>query len=199
MTVLSTGPFSISLVTNTDLFVPFVIYATPLPNPGFGNRWERIRELQKTAQLIEFGVEDFVETGQFGTDGDDFTFEIARPVSATVAFGNNKARITLVGHIRKGRETGNTPTDPAEIAPKKTGDDVDVINANEIRTGQGAFNAANFDHVEVVDEYASELRRIFSDNSIVQFVDRMKIDVVEVLGVRYGNIGRNSGRHFNNS
>lgn len=195
MTILSTGTLSNSPFTSNDLFIPFKIFARMLQtssNPFAGNRWERIRAEEKTANLIEGSLLDLVRNGRSSTDeSDDYEFEFAFPVAFTRQFGNEPSRITIVGHLRGDRKTLVNSAGDTE-PPKKIADDVNQINASESLSGQGAFNAANLKPNDVVVSLANELLDLFSNPSEIPFIDRVEVMSVEIFGIPYGR----RGRHF---
>jgi len=183
MTVLLGQVYSENPVVNSDLFIPFIIYAEILPDPGYGNRWEMIRERERIANLIEMSL-DQIEVGGFTTGEDDDVYEIAQPVHFVPAFGQNVPRFTIAGHLKKTRLN-----DPP---PKKIANDVIQLNDNQAITGQGAFNSVNIIPNVWVNAIAKYLRDLFGDSTRIQFADKMKVMGVEVLGIRYGW----RGRHF---
>lgn len=201
MTALSDNTFLVnSQYTSNRLFMPFTIQARMVQsaaNPFAGNRWERIRAEEKTANLIEGSLRTLMHDGLTSATGDDYNFFFAFPLAFTRQFGNEPARVTIVGHIKGDRTLQGTDTagNSTFKPPKKVAADVNQINANEAISGQGTFNAANLDPDPVVDALANELFTLFSDETQIQFIDRVEIMSIDVMGVLYGR----RGRHFSPS
>lgn len=81
---------------NTTSFVPFRAYLREVPVEGGGRRWTQIRDLQKTAHIIET---ELVAAG----------WNIARPVAFKPQFGNKTAEIVLNGFV--GRPDADYPVE----------------------------------------------------------------------------------------
>lgn len=196
MTALSTHVLGNSGITRPNVFAPFTVYARfqqHSANPMSGNRWEKYRAEQYNAELIERSLRTLVEEGETAGTEDDFELYIAFPIAFTRQFGQEPSRITISGRFRgSAKEIDTSGETEPHFPPKKTVDDIDQINANELRTGQGAFNAANLDPKDVVRQFAVQIRDLFSDSSRIDFIDRVEVIAVEVFGIRYGR----GGRHF---
>lgn len=176
MTILSTGPFSVSPFVGTQLYTPFVLYGelrqTDQLTFGGDTRWEKIRALEKVSNIIE-------------TQLRNEDIDIAYPVKFTNQFGNEPARVTINGNWNHDNVTSGT-TPPLKIA-----DDVDRINTNVVYTGQGAFNSADLIPSSDVDDIVSEIKSWF-ESVIGDFINVMTL---EVNGILYGR----RGRHFPNT
>ena len=175
MTILSTGPLSVSPYAYQGVYTPFTLYGELKQTSSLtfsGNRWERIRQLEKTANIIELTLRSE-------------SVDIAYPVKFTNQFGNEPARVTINGNWGDGNRSevtaGTKP--PAKIAA-----DVDRINANVVETGQGSFNAADLDPDPAVDELVSDIKAFF-ESKVGTLIEVMALDV---HGVMYGR----RGRHF---
>lgn len=195
MTALTTHMLGPSGVLREKLFVPFTIYARfeqTASNPLIGGRNERYRAEQKNAEYIERSLRDYVENGATASTEDDFELFISFPIAFTRQFGNEPARITISGSYRGSNIEIDTTGTPVFFPPKKIAADVDHINANELRTGQGSFNAASLDPNDTVNQFANQISDLFSNASLIPNIDRVEIMAVEVFGVRYGR----RGRHF---
>ena len=165
MTVLS-GPFSPSQTINDTTFVPFIIYVDV---PSYhGNRWERIRQIEKYVNLVESTlVENAEATG--------YNLEISTPIKYTFSFGNAVARMTIIGHIEK------LPTE----VPNQPTAEVDVINASELKTGYGATVNGNRTINPIIDLIALEL-----NNIIATLIPPRSVIAMDVCGIRYGKGGK---------
>lgn len=193
MTALSDNASSNSQYASNRIFAPFKIYARFLQNnvnPFAGKRWERIRAEEKVANLIEGSLRSIMENGLSVSAGDEYEFNFAFPVAYTRQFGNEPARITIVGSIERVR--GIERTDGELDPPKKIAADVTHINANEAVAGQGSFNAASLLPNEVVKDLANTILDLFSDETQVDFIDYVEVMSVEVYGIMFGR----NGRHF---
>lgn len=170
MTRLSTGPLSPSPFSVPEAHVPFKIYLrADLPH-GYGNRWERIRELEKQAQFIEDDILAYSEV-------DNCNIYIARPIAFTRQFAQFVARYTVVGNILK---TDN---------PKEPLEQVTRINTGEARTQYGAVNSADKSPVAIVDTYARQLYNLFRSGGTIGLTN-VTVLAIEVVGVRYGSGGK---------
>jgi hypothetical protein len=175
MTILSTGPFSVSRFAGVKKFTPYVLYGEIIQSdtiPFGGNtRWEKIRSLEKVANIVE------IELRRHGLD-------VAYPVKFTNHFGNEPARLTINGNWSSLDITGGTEP-PAKIA-----DDVIRLNANVVYEGQGSFNSADLMPSSDLDQLVIEIKSWFEDK-IGSYIDIMSL---EIHGVLYGR----RGRHFPN-
>lgn len=176
MTILSTGPFSISPFAHADIYTPFVLYGelkqTDQLTFGGDTRWERIRALEKVSNIIELELRN-----------EDI--DIAYPIKFTNQFGNEPARVTINGNWGAENVTSGT------LPPAKIADDVDRINTNVIYTGQGAFNAADLKPSSEIDDIVSEIKSWFE----LKIGDLIYVMSLEVNGILYGR----RGRHFPNT
>jgi len=195
MTELTTHILGNSGVTREKIFAPFTVYARfqqTDSNTFSGNRWEKWRAEQHTANLIERSLRTLVEDGRTDSTDDDFELYIAFPIAFTRQFGQSPARITISGSYRgSAKEIDTSGTEP-HFPPKKTASDVIQLNSEGKNVGQGAFNAANLDPNDTVRQFAVDIKNLFSDDSIIQFIDRVEVMTVEVFGIKYGR----NGRHF---
>lgn len=199
MTALTTHILGNSGTTRNRLFAPFTVYARFLQddfNTMSGNRWEKWRAEQHVANLIEMSLRTFVEQGESSTDSnDDYQLFVSFPIAFTRQFGQQPARITISGSYRGSSKEIDTSGIEPHFPPKKTAADVVQINANEVRTGQGSFNTANLDPNDTVRQFAVQIRDLFSDQSKIEFIDRVEVIAVDVFGIKYGR----GGRHFSPS
>lgn len=199
MTALTTHILGDGGTTRNRLFAPFTVYARFLQNDVntmSGNRWEKWRAEQFIAHLIERSLRTLVEQGESSTDAnDDYTLFVSFPIAFTRQFGQEPARITISGSYRGSVKEIDTSGVKPHFPPKKTATDVVQINANEVRTGQGAFNTANLDPNDTVRQFAVQIKDLFSDASKIEFIDRVEVIAVEVFGIKYGR----GGRHFSPS
>lgn len=194
MTVLSTGVFSQSPVTNARLFQPFFVQARMVQTntyPMAGNRWERYRAQQKVANLIEMDLKELVENGLNPSVGDDFGFFFSFPVAFTPRFGNEPDRVSFSGFIEGSRipESQNTDGSFNYSPPKKIAEDNNRIQYSSTERGPG-YNTGDLKPVAQVRDMATFLKDLFNSR-LSDYVDVMK---VEVSTVGYGR----RGRHFNN-
>lgn len=195
MTALTTHILGPSGVLREDIFAPFTVYARFLQdasNPMSGNRWEKWRAEQKAAELIERSLRTYVEEDDTASTEDDFTLFVSFPIAFTRQFGQEPSRITISGNYRGSVAPIDTSGEDVFFPPKQTAHDIDQINTNEVRTGYGSYNAANLDPIDVVDQFAVQIRDLFSDPNRIQFIDKVEVIAVEVFGIRYGR----RGRHF---
>ena len=195
MTILSTGILGNSPFTNDRLYVPFKVTASMAQSsamPFAGNRWERIRAAEKTANLIESSLRDLMINGLDAVTGDNYEYHFSFPVAFTPWFGNEPAKITVIGEVKGERTTATEGLtgEVIQIPPKKIASDVTHINANEAVTGQGSFNAASLDPDPALAALASDIWVDFSTPSIIPYIDRVEVMSVEVAGIPYGRRGR---------
>lgn len=195
MTALTTHILGKSGILRKEIFAPFTVYARfqqTAQNPMAGNRWEKWRAEQLAAQLIEDSLRNLVEDGYTASTEDDYEINIAFPIAFTRQFGQEPSRITITGSYRGSAVPIDTAGVKPLFPPKKIAENVNHVNANEPRTGQGSFNAANLEPLDVVNQFANEIRDLFSNANIIQFIDRVEVMTVEVFGIKYGR----GGRHF---
>ena len=195
MTALTTHILGSSGVLRKNVFAPFTVYARfqqNARNTMSGNRTEKYRAEQHTAELIELSLRDLVENGETAATSDDYELYIAFPIAFTRQFGQEPSRITISGRYRGSAASIDTSGVEPLFPPKKVSTDVDQINANELRTGQGAFNTANIDPLDIVNQFANQIRDLFSDPNRIDFIDRVEILTIDVFGIKYGR----GGRHF---
>lgn len=204
MTALTTHILGPSGVLRKNLFVPFNIQARfvqTASNPFSGNtRWEKWRAEQKNAEYIERALRNLVENGGTISTEDDFELYIAFPIAFTRQFGNEPSRITISGSYRGSNLAADTTGNVTFFPPKKIADDVDHINANELRTGQGSFNAANLDPKDVVNQFANQIGDLLMGvelltQSAQPIGDLVEVMSTEVFGIKYGR----RARHFSPS
>jgi len=198
MTALTTHILGNSGITRGNVFAPFTVYARfqqTDSNTFSGNRWDKWRAEQYTAGLIERSLRTLVEEGPTSGTEDDFELYIAFPIAFTRQFGQDPAHITISGRYRGSAKEIDTSGEEPHFPPKKTAANVNQINTNEVRTGQGAFNSANLDPNDTVRQFAVQIRDLFSDGTLIPFIDRVEVIAVEVFGIRYGR----RGRHFSPS
>lgn len=174
MTTLSTGPLSVSPNVYQGVYTPFVLYGELKQTNAMtygGNRWERIHAMDKAVNLMELTLKNEA-------------IDVA-PVKSTRAFGNTPARVTINGNWGTGSRVDitNGTKPPAKIA-----EDVERINANELRTGVGSQNAADLFPDPAVDDLVNDIKTWF-EGKIGSYIDVM---AVEVHGILYGR----NGRHF---
>lgn len=195
MTVLTTSILGPSGILRKNLFAPFTVYARLVQNSRVtmaGNRWEKIRAEEHTADLIEISLRDLVKNGESASTDDDYEVFVSFPIAFTRQFGQSPAHITISGSYRGSVEAIDTSGEKPFFPPKEVAEDVEHINANEIRSGQGSFNAANIDPLIIVNQFAKQIKDLFSDESRIPNIDRVEVIAVEVFGVKYGR----GGRHF---
>jgi putative transposon-encoded protein len=180
MTILSTGTLSLSPTYNSRLYTPFIIYGRILQTSSItmsGNRWERIRDIEKIANLIEITIQN---DGSILNDN----IEVSYPIKFTQAFGNEPARVTINGNYLGSREEVSGEYKP----PKKIAEDVERINTGVIETGQGSFNSADLEPSDTTNDIVTEIKNYF-DTLLASYIEIMAMDV---FGIMYGR----RGRHF---
>lgn len=183
MAFSSTGVLSENNEARARLSAPFSVYGKLIQSaslPFAGNRWEQWRAEQKIANLIELNIKN-----NFDLD----RWDIAFPIKFTRQFGQNPRRIQIVGNYMYRRDEYTDGVADTTFPPKKIADDVDRINANELRNGQGSWNAADLKPVDSVNDFANTIRMAFS---VDPFDDWFEVMTVEVFGIMYGR----TGRHF---
>lgn len=183
MTILSTGVPSTNLEATARLSVPFSVFGLLVQSasvPFSGNRWEQIRVEEKAANIVEIELKARLDADEY---------DIAYPVKFTRSFGQEPRRLQINGNFMVRRDGGTDGTASTDFPPKKIAADVDRINANELRTGQGSWNAADLAPVEAVNDFATTIRNTFSQSPYSSWFEVM---TVEVFGIMYGR----RGRHF---
>ena len=178
MTLSSTGPFGPNLIINHDAFVPFVIYAHPILQAGFGKRWEQIYEIEKLCNLLEMALVEYEADGATTSAGDNYHFEFSKPVKYRKGFGDRKPVITVNGNYKQVKEVVN----------KHPIDETLVIEANEYKTGYEAANNGTRVPSVYLDTLALTIFNEFSN--LASIANLWVIDAIEVAGVRYGMKGR---------
>jgi hypothetical protein len=90
---LSDSPLQRSLYgANESKFIPFTAFVKI--NPISGKRFETWRDMER----IQDEVETLIETICDNSTGDTNTFDFAKPIAFTPAFGNKPARLTIHGN-----------------------------------------------------------------------------------------------------
>jgi hypothetical protein len=168
MTALSTGPLSVSQVTNQHMFIPFVAVMQVNFPSGYGNRWERYDELVKIANVAENEINAFIKANGYATDS-------SNPVKFTIPYGDNVAKMTLNGNILR---------TPRSSIPKSSTLAVTVLNAGKGVVGYGCTNAANKIPDPYFDAFADQLI-----SSLESIITNATVLSVEVAGIRYGERG----------
>lgn len=183
MTILSTGVPHTNLETTVRLAAPFNVYGRVVQSasvPFMGNRWEQIRAEEKAANLLELELKNRLDPDQW---------DIAYPIKFTRSFGQEPRRVQIYGNFMVRRDAFTDETARTDFPPKKIAADVDRINANELRTGQGSWNAADLVPVALVNDFANTIRDQFDQDPYNRWIEVM---AVEVFGIMYGR----RGRHF---
>jgi hypothetical protein len=165
MTFLSTDTMTTSTLVDSDLSVPFTAYMT-ITVDVYGKKWEKIRLMEKFANLAEEALNDYVDGN---TD-----FEFSRPVKYTVQFGNSIPRLTINGNVKVARLS--MPVIPVS--------EVTILSGNEAKTGYGCINNSNRVPKAQIDTLAKTLKTLLE--SIVGSV----VFAIDVDGIRYGKGGR---------
>jgi hypothetical protein len=207
MTALTTHVLGPNGVLRKNLFAPFTIearFVQSASNPFSGNRWEQWRAEQKTAEYVELALRNFVEHGVTISTEDDYKAYIAFPIAFTRQFGNQPARITISGSYKGSNLEIDTSGDVIFFPPKKIANNIDLLNANELRNGQGSFDAANLDPKEIVNQFANQINDLLmsvplttqaGQNNGQTVGDLVEVMSTEVFGIKYGR----RARHFSPS
>jgi len=137
-----------------ELFIPFTAHVRVVPNLGTGKRTTLIRNLEKAALRAEQSILDAEDRNLMST-----SVNIATPVAFTPQFGDFTGRLTIVGFVRRERDSD----DRRNVAPTT---DVTVIHSGTDQgeatattdVNQGGSLAAAQDPVDVVTIEVLQLR-----------------------------------------
>lgn len=166
MTRLSTGVRGHTFQVSQYTWIPFIVYLD-VTLSGTGNRWEKISEIEEFANKTEDLLVAYSESV-------NLDLEVSRPVKFTRQFGDNRARMTVNGHIKK----DSTEENKVPLA------ETTVINAGEARTGYDGSHAVSKDPTDYFDALAVELKDLFEAET------NSKVLKLDLAGIIYGNGGR---------
>jgi Sec7-like guanine-nucleotide exchange factor len=167
MTALSNNTSVFNTSTTQSLFVPFTAFMEiNFPN-GYGNRWERISEIEKVANNAENDIFEYISSH-------NYTIDIARPIKYTVSFGDFKARLTINGNIKESRSN----------VPKIVNEEVTVINTGKGVTGYGCYHVANKVTDAKIYSIADNLISVLNGT-----ISNATVTSIEVAGVKFGKKG----------
>jgi len=159
-------------------YIPFTAYARIVPDTGFGRRFERIRDREKLADLIEDRLRAIDEDITAITIEE---YDIAFPIASTPQFGNKPARVTIHGNWRWPDGIGFNKLPVGEQT---------VISSGEFKTGPASHNAASVvaseDLLTAVRMIKSDLETACTEGSET-FLNLIKMDVA---GLIFGEGGR---------
>lgn len=173
-----------SLENQTTIQVPYTVWIRVFPKLGTGKRFTYIRDLEKLAQIAE---EFLSESTSFGD------LNIARPVAGTVQFGDNFARLTIVGFNEVSRSNAAPTTNIKQI---HSGTDQGERTALISGSAGGSLSAGQ-DTTATIDAEVKTLRDdIYTrlSGKLPGFVKR-DIIAIEYNGVKYG-VRKQGGRSF---
>jgi hypothetical protein len=158
----------------SDTQIPFTAYLRVVPVENQGRRMVTVRDLSQTARMIE----------------DDLSgWNIAKPVSYNLQFGNSTGRITINGIIvRDNVSVPNfRPADPVNKISSGTvpGERTQVFNGD---AGGGNLSKGQ-DTSAQLDVLAAEIKTALeADSDIIG--ENATVDNMLVMGVKYGRGGR---------
>lgn len=180
MTFLSTGPFGHSRYTDSNGFVPFVVYGTPnILNGNYGKRWSQIYAIEKVANFLEQTLVDFEADGSLGTNSDDYQIEFSKPVKYSRQFGDKPGLLTVNGNLKKTKLN----------IPNKPTDNVIVISANEETAGYGGSTNNGTRHPHV----ACDQMAVYLHDTMNAIYNDWTVYRIDVAGIVYGKGGRTIG------
>ncbi len=178
--------------TTDAIFIPYTVWIRVVPKFGQGARLTYVRSLEKMGWAVENALTTATPT----------PFNIAAPVATTFQFGDNYARLTIVGFDPQKQITGtwvnNGPTTPVQHINSGVypGDKTALHSGSE-----GGSLAAGQDPTAQVDAAVKALRNaLFTTLNPVLSVMSTNwykdcINAIEYNGVKYG-VKKQGGRSF---
>jgi hypothetical protein len=178
--------------TTDAIFIPYTVWIKVVPKFGQGARLTYVRSLEKMAWAVENALTTAAPT----------PFNIATPVASTFQFGDNYARLTIIGFDPQKQITStwknNGPTTP--VLPIHSGT-YPTEKTAPYPTSAGGSLSYGQDTTVQVDAAVKALRNalfaavnpVLSSMSVGFIKDN--INAIEYNGVKYG-VKKQGGRSF---